>query len=289
MKKVKALKPKKSVGEIIFILFCASFFAIFILSYAYAGFWILTNAFNAPQTFLEKPFALPTALHFENIVTAFTITQKGFNIIGMTWNSLKLIFIHSICSIGFPPLVGYIFARYEFKLKKFLINLFIITATIPMIGTTAIMYRLCVSLNLVNNYLWEVIASSSSLGFGTIVFMNYFGGLNKELMEAAELDGAGRLRTYFSIMFPQAWPMLMASMVLGAIGSWNNFMSTYLYYPDYPNVACGLQSINVELVTYGSNYPVMFAIMIYTIGFAVVLYAVFSKKIASNMVTSGLK
>ena len=83
--------------------------------------------------------------------------------------------------------------------------------------------------------------------------------------------------------------MLMASMVLGAIGSWNNFMSTYLYYPDYPNVACGLQSINVELVTYGSNYPVMFAIMIYTIGFAVVLYAVFSKKIASNMVTSGLK
>lgn len=289
MKKASTLKPKKTVIEIIFIAFCAIFFSIFIVSYAYSGFWILTNAFNNPQTFLEKPFALPSVLNFDNIVTAFTITQKGFNIIGMTWNSLKLIIIHSVCSIGFPPLVGYIFARYNFKLKPFLINLFIITATIPMIGTTAITYRLCVSLNLVNNYLWEILTSSSSLGFGTVIFMNYFGGLNKELMEAAELDGAGRLRTYFSIMFPQAWPMLMASMVLGAIGSWNNFMSTYLYYPDYPNVAYGLQAINVELVTYGSNYPVMFAIMIYTIGFAVILYAVFSKKIATNMVTSGLK
>jgi multiple sugar transport system permease protein len=119
--------------------------------------------------------------------------------------------------------------------------------------------------------------------------MNYFGGLNKELMEAASLDGAGRIRTYISIMFPQAWPLLFCNMVLGIIGTWNNYMTTYLYLPSYPTVAVGLQEISVELVTYGNNYPVLFAIMMYTILFTVTIYAIFSKQITERMVTSGLK
>jgi ABC-type glycerol-3-phosphate transport system permease component len=108
-------------------------------------------------------------------------------------------------------------------------------------------------------------------------------------MEAAALDGAGRIRTYVSIMFPQAWPLLFCNMVLGIIGTWNNYMTTYLYLPSYPTVAVGLQEISVELVTYGNNYPVLFAIMMYTILFTVTIYAIFSKQITERMVTSGLK
>ena len=77
MGKTISLKPKKSVAEIIFIVLSATFFAIFIISYAYSGFWILTSAFKTPQKFLEKPFSLPKSIYFENIVTAFTIKQKG--------------------------------------------------------------------------------------------------------------------------------------------------------------------------------------------------------------------
>ena len=78
-------------------------------------------------------------------------------------------------------------------------------------------------------------------------------------------------------------------MVLGIISTWNNYMTTYLYLPSYPTVAVGLQEISVELVTYGNNYPVLFAIMMYTILFTVTIYAIFSKQITERMVTSGLK
>ena len=285
---MKALKPKKTVSEIIFIALVGGMLAFYALTYGYMVVWMGMNSFNNAAHFLAKPFGLPK-FTFENVQTALSVTAKGYNIIGMTINTFKLVIINGVMSLILPPLTGYVFARFDFKLKKPMITIILVTVTIPMIGGTPITYQTFAKLNLINNYFAIILMDCGGIGFGTIIMMNYFGGLNKELMEAASLDGAGRLRTYVSIMFPQAWPILFCNMVLGVIGTWNNYTTTYLYLPDYPNVAYGLQQLSVELVTYGNNYPALFAIMMYTLLFTIGLYAVFSKQITERMVTSGLK
>ena len=279
---------KKTPAEILFIILVGGMLTFFLITFGYMVLWLGLNSFNKAAAFSANPFGIPEWT-IENIQAALTIKIKRYNIIGMTWNTFKLIIINGTMSLILPPLTGYVFARFDFKLKKPIITIILITVTIPMIGGTPITYQTFANLNLINNYLAIIIMDCGGIGFGTIIFMNYFGGLNKELMEAAALDGAGRLRTYISIMFPQAWPMLFCNMILGMIGTFNNYMTTYLYLPAYPTVSVGLQQISVELVTYGNNYPALFAIMMYTIIFTVTIYAAFSKQITERMVTSGLK
>lgn len=285
---MNAKKRKKTFSEKVYIAIVGGLLSFYTLTYLYMVFWMLINSFNEAAAFMENPFGLPK-FTFENIKTALSIKVKKHNIVGMTFNTLKLITIGAIMSLILPPITGYVFARFNFKFKKIIITIILITVTIPMIGGTPITYQTFAKLNLIDNYFAIIIMDCGGIGFGTIIMMNYFGGLNRELMEAASLDGAGRLRTYVSIMFPQAWPLLFCQMILGVIAAWNNYMTTYLYLPSYPTVAVGLQEISVELVTYGSNYPALFAIMIYTIAFTVTIYAIFSKQITERMVTSGLK
>jgi ABC-type glycerol-3-phosphate transport system permease component len=284
----RAGRRKKTASEWIYIAIVGGVLLLYTLSYLYMAGWMLMHSFNEAAEFAANPFGLPK-FTTENIIKAMSVTVKKVNIFGMTFNTLKLVAINSIMSLILPPLTGYVFARFDFKLKKPMIAIILITVTIPMVGGTPITYETFAKLNLIDNYFAIVIMDCGGIGFGTIIMMNYFGGLNKELMEAASLDGAGRIRTYISIMFPQAWPLLFCNMVLGIIGTWNNYMTTYLYLPSYPTVAVGLQEISVELVTYGNNYPVLFAIMMYTILFTVTIYAIFSKQITERMVTSGLK
>lgn len=279
---------KKTPAEIVFIVLNFLWLGFFAVTYGYMIVWMGLHTFNSAAGFAANPFGLPEWTT-ENFRLAMSVKVKGYNIFGMTFNTFKLAAINAIMALILPPLTGYVFARFDFKLKKPLITIIIVLVTIPMIGTTSTIYKTFVDLNLIDNYFAVIIMDCGGIGFGTIIFMNYFGGLNKELMEAAALDGAGRMRTYVSIMFPQAWPMLFCNMVLGIIASWNNYMTTYLYLPSYPTVAVGLQELSVELVTYGNNYPVLFAIMMYTLLFTVTIYAIFSKQITSKMVTSGLK
>lgn len=285
---MRAGRKKKTFSEILFIAIVGGVLLFYALSYLYMVGWMLLNSFNEAAEFASRPFGLPK-FTTENIITAMSVKVKKTNIFGMTFNTFKLITINAIMSLILPPLTGYVFARFDFKLKKPIIAFILITVTIPMVGGTPITYETFAKLNLIDNYLAIIIMDCGGISFGTIIMMNYFGGLNKELMEAASLDGAGRMRTYVSVMFPQAWPLLFCQMVLGVISAWNNYMTTYLYLPSYPTVAVGLQEISVELVTYGNNYPVLFAIMIYTILFTVTIYAIFSKQITERMVTSGLK
>ena len=261
---MRAGRKKKTFSEILFIAIVGGVLLFYTLSYLYMVGWMLLNSFNEAAEFASRPFGLPK-FTTENIITAMSVKVKKTNIFGMTFNTFKLITINAIMSLILPPLTGYVFARFDFKLKKPIIAFILITVTIPMVGGTPITYETFAKLNLIDNYLAIIIMDCGGIGFGTIIMMNYFGGLNKELMEAASLDGAGRMRTYVSVMFPQAWPLLFCQMVLGVISAWNNYMTTYLYLPSYPTVAVGLQEISVELVTYGNNYPVLFAIMIYTI------------------------
>lgn len=281
-------KVKKNAAEITFICIVGGILAFYALTYGYMVLWLLANSFNKASSFAANPFGLPD-FTLENISSALGVRVKKYNIVGMTFNTFKLVIINSVMALILPPMTGYVFARFDFKLKKPIITIILITVTIPMIGGTPITYQTFSKLNLIDNYLAIVIMDSGGISFGTIIMMNYFGGLNKELMEAASLDGAGRLRTYVSIMFPQAWPLLLCNMILSMIGTWNNYITTYLYLPSYPTVSVGLQQISVELVTYGNNYPALFAIMMYSILFTVGIYAIFSKHITEHMVTSGLK
>lgn len=110
----------------------------------------------------------------------------------------------------------------------------LLTATLMayMIPSVVLMVPLLVILRrygLVNSYPGLIVAEATNTApFVLLLMINYFSSLPKELEEAAQVDGCGRLGTLIRIVLPLAVPGLVAGGLFAFIATWNNFLFAFL-------------------------------------------------------------
>ena len=59
---------------------------------------------------------------------------------------------------------------------------------------------------------------------GVLVFRGFFRAIPKEMDEAANIDGCGKLRLYWSIIMPVAKPAVATMFILDFLSTWNEFL-----------------------------------------------------------------
>ena len=137
-------------------------------------------------------------------------------------------------------LVGYGFARFEFPLKKLFFGGVILTIVIP---TYTIMLPLYMHFRdfdplhlfsllsggpanwlttLKPVYMMTFLGCGLSSGLFIYIFIQFFRGIPKELEEAAFVDGAGAIRTFFQIMLPCAKPSIITVAVFSLVWQYND-------------------------------------------------------------------
>ena len=129
---------------------------------------------------------------------------------------------------------------------------------------------------------------SGGFGFSFIMLYGYFQNLSWSYAEAAFIDGCSDFRVFLQIMLPQAMPVLCALGIVQAINLWNDYFTPYMYMPQYPTLAVGLDGI-VREMTARSNWPLLFATMLITIVPILAVFIAFQRTIMENMTTGGLK
>ncbi|GIP38388.1 putative ABC transporter permease protein YtcP [Paenibacillus sp. J31TS4] len=82
------------------------------------------------------------------------------------------------------------------------------------------------------NSLWALILPGAISSFNLIVLRQFFLSIPSELNEAALIDGANELRTFFSIILPLSKPSLAAFSLFYAVGHWNTYFAGILYLSD---------------------------------------------------------
>ena len=113
----------------------------------------------------------------------------------------------------------------------------------------------------------------------------------KKLMEAAVIDGAGYWRTFIQIILPQTTGLTGTLWILGFIGMWNNFETTFVFLPSYQTIATGIKYIgdNITSGEYALDYPKYFAAILLTTLPRVVLFLIFQKRIMQLSLGGGIK
>lgn len=293
---------KKKVGDYIFSWGIIFFMSLFALSFLFIFIWMLLNSFRNPASYNKNPLGLFDFSDVQNIFDNYkevfayevrkTILVNGkrqsitINVLGMLKNSFLQMGFSVVGGLVFPPAVGYIVAKYDFKLKRIIMLTVLMTMSIPMIGTTAATLKFYDKLNVINTW-WPVILSASGgLGFGVLLYGNYFGAMPWEYVESAKLDGAGNMRAYLSIMLPQATPILLAQTVMTIIGSWNDYTMSFMYMPNMPTLAYGINGLSSY---YSNAKPIAFAALFMMSAVTLILYGCFSKTIMSSFSAGGLK
>ena len=286
------IKSRLHAGDVVYKILVTAGILLFSLSFAFVLVWMLCNSVRPQKSYFNDVLAFWNlkGATFDNYVRIFT-TKYGsakITMFGMLKNSFILIIVCTALQAIVPVITGYAVARYKTKLGAVAVQLVIISMVVPAIGSTASTYSFMSAIKLKDKWLGIFLMNAGGLGFGMLLYKNYFSSISWEYAESAFLDGAGNLRVFFSIMYPQALPLIVSMAILNVIGLWNDYMTPYLFLNSKPTVALGVYSIQTRAERNGAM-PQAFAAMTFMTIFVLIIYAAFSKTIMSSMSVGGLK
>ena len=145
-------------------------------------------------------------------------------------------------------IAGYALSRFVFPGHKLIVNIIILILIVPVETSIVPLYVILKNLGLLDpnlriiGYLIPGLVSP----FYIFMFRNYFLGIPKELEEAAYIDGAGRLKTFFRIIIPVSLPVFATVAIFTFMGSWNEYVFAQLMFssPAQQPLQVFLQLIN---------------------------------------------
>lgn len=198
--------------------------------------------------------ALPQSFDFSNYKTAFV---NGQMLLGFK-NTMLIFAISMVGKLTLGSMFAYVMSRFDFKLKKAIMLLFMMAMLIPVITAQVATFQIINNLGLFNT-MWAVIVLN--LGTDVIslyVFMQYLQEIPISLDESAFLDGASYFGIFWRIILPNLKAPIVTMLIISGVGVYNDFYSPFLYMPDR-----NLKVISTALFAfkgpYGSNWPVILA------------------------------
>jgi len=217
------------------------FFAIFPL-------YLVVLASFSPQKSLASTSFIPTGFVFENYKMLFTDPTVPF----LTWmkNSAIVAASVSLLSVLIGASSAFAFSRLKFRGKRTGLQALLLVQMFPSVLALSAIYVI----------MERVYVFAPQWGLGTLggLVLVYLGGsmgvniwlmkgfvdsIPLELDEAAKVDGASAMQTYWQIFVPLAMPILSVVTLLSFIGLFNEFIMARLFLPETENrtVAVGLQ------------------------------------------------
>ena len=198
---------------LIFLLLCAAFF----LMPMYV--MVVTGLKQSQNVSLSTMWHLPTQISGGGFGEAWNKLSPSL------WNSFQLTIPATILSSILGSINGYIFSKWKFPGANYLFALLVFGMFIPY---QSILIPLVQFLQMVKLYgsipgliLVHVIYG---LPITSLIFRNFFTNIPDEMLEAARIDGAGVIRTFFKIMLPLGRPAFVVVGIFQFTNIWNDFL-----------------------------------------------------------------
>lgn len=161
------------------------------------------------DNYIELFVKVPFATYFRNS----TIIATG--------NMLLTLVVASLGAYGF--------VRFRFAGRSSFLVAMLVAYTIPSVVLLVPLLVIFRTYGLNNTHLGMILAEAThSAPFVLLLMINYFSTLPRELEEAAQVDGCGRVKTLWKIVIPLSLPGLVAGGLLSFIMTWNNFLFAFL-------------------------------------------------------------
>lgn len=206
----------RRIGSHVFLVILAIYFVVPIWWLVVAATKDTAGLFSSPAFWFSDTFAL-----FSNIAELFT--HQG----GIYWrwlgNSFLYAFAGGIGATILAILAGYGFAKYDFRGRGAVFTMVLGSVMVPMTALVIPTFMLLSQYGIINTP-WAVILPSLLSPFGVYLMRVYTqDAVPDEMLEAARIDGAGEIRTFFQVALPLLRPAIVTVLLLSVVGTWNNF------------------------------------------------------------------
>jgi multiple sugar transport system permease protein len=186
--------------------------------------WLIFGALKSPQEVRQiPPTFLPRIWRLDNFLRVFTVPQMRTPLHLYYANSLFVAAARVVTVLFTSSLIGYVYAKFSFRLKKASFWFIISTMIVPFQLTMIPAYLLLARLRLIDT-LWGLIVPSAVDAFGVFLMQQFMFSIPDTLMDSARMDGASEWLIYRRIVLPQLGASFATLGMLTFLSSWNSYL-----------------------------------------------------------------
>ena len=229
------------------------------------------------------PHFWPSELQWQNYTAVF----ERLPFVSQLRTTVLITLIRTAAQIILCTLAGYAFARMRFRGRGILLAVILSILMVPSQAYLISQYQLVQGLGWLNT-LAGIVAPGLFSAFGTFLMRTAFLNMPAELEEAARLDGASPVRTFWSVMLPLARPSISVLAITSALWSWNELLWPLLVttYQEQMPLSAGLATLVGNKST---DYPVVMAASMMAMAPILILFIVLQRRVVDGLAFSGLK
>ena len=212
--------------------------------------WVIRVATRPESDYIGAPADFFGGFTLENFAVVWTQGGMASAIL----NSATAVIIGATIAVLLASATGYAIARYRFIGRGVAIAITSTALFLPVAALVIPLFEVLLGLKMLNSLVWlGVVYGVLFSAWATMFMRSYFTQLPREVFEAADVDGAGPLRQFFSIALPMAKPALATAFILTFFLQWSELLLALLLMPsgDTPTVAVAIAQFSTQFRTGG--------------------------------------
>lgn len=275
---------RKLISRVLIYAFLIIAFIVFVFPFAL----IIINSFKSNGQILENPFSLPKTINFSH----FADVINKMNLSVTFTNSVLITFISTLIILLFSSMTAYYLVRFNNKFSKIFFTILVISMIIPFQSVMIpLMYIYGAKLNLIDTVpipLLIVFYSGFGSALSVFIYHGFIKSIPLELEEAALIDGCGRKKTFFKIVFPMLAPTSTTITILNVMWIWNDYLLPSLIL-NKENLYTMPIKMKVFSGTYMNNWELLIPALLITIIPILLVYFVSQKYVIEGVMQGSIK
>ena len=216
-----------------------------------------------------------------------------FVTIGQSWvpfsryliNTLIITVVGTFGHLVVAGMAAFVLSKYEFPGGRLFFALATTFLMFSGVVTDIPNYLILSRLGLVDTY-WALILPACAAPIGLFLMKQFMEGLPTPLIEAATIDGASRIRVFWSIVMPNVKPAWLTMIIFSVQGLWNNRAATVIYSEAKKPLVYALQQIQAGGVARTGQ---MAAANVIIVAVPILIFVFSQSRILETMASSGIK
>ena len=283
-------ETRKVIGDVLFYILII-IIAIYLL---FPFYWALISALKTESELIQTPATFfPQQISFRNFQAVLTNTAFLRGI----WNSFLVAGTTTLLSLLIGSFAGYALGKLRFRGRTVTLYVILAMTMFPAVAILSGLFQVIKALqdlawlNIPTTLLLILIYMVFSLPFSIWVLTSFFRGLPDSLLQAAQVDGATFVQTFWYILLPLTAPALVTTGLLAFIGAWNEYLFALTFTLQDPLSRTVPVSISQLGGTFAMQEPIgeiMAAALIITVPL-IALVLVFQNRIVEGLTAGAVK
>ena len=247
--------------------------------------WVFLSSFKTNNEILSGGFTMPKSFSFDGYAKALELSP----ILRFFLNSAIISVISAIVNVLAGAMASYVFARMRFRGRDHFFSFLMLSMVIPVSSLLQPVFQLFTNLGLYDTMTGLIIVYAAlNLPTTLLVLRTTFQGIPPNLEEAAYVDGAGFVRTFFQIMMPCAKGGLTSAAVLAFLNNWNEFTFALVLTKSERARTLSL-ALSYFSSQFSFNYTAMFAAITIAVIPSIVVFTIFQEQVVTCLTAGAVK